>query len=145
MTSLKYVHYLLCILLILKLFRRGKCLRKSYVFFCSFLFWSHPQEYSFQANLNLFKMNLDRGATFLFPCLFLMFNFCYWTFYLVVMPKYQKDYQIEQEDWRLFSNKVSVVQNGDNCLQHQIEYFSLNCEFLCARMQEIYHFCKFPT
>ena len=113
--------------------------------FCSFLFWSHPQEYSFQANLNLFKMNLDRGATFLFPCLFLMFNFCYWTFYLVVMPKYQKDYQIEQEDWRLFSNKVSVVQNGDNCLQHQIEYFSLNCEFLCARMQEIYHFCKFPT
>jgi len=51
-----------------------------------------------EANLNLFKMNLDRGATYLFPCLFLLFNMCYWTFYLVVMPKYQRDYNLGQED-----------------------------------------------
>ena len=27
-----------------------------------------PICFSFQTNLNLFKMNLDRGATYLFPC-----------------------------------------------------------------------------
>ncbi len=43
-------------------------------------------------------MNLDRGATYLFPCLFLLFNISYWTFYLIVMPRYQKDYMIEQEN-----------------------------------------------
>ena len=65
------------------------------------LFHSNPLNCvfpTFQANLNLFKMNLDRGATYLFPCLFLLFNISYWTFYLIVMPRFQKDYMIEQEN-----------------------------------------------
>eukprot|EP00090_Calanus_glacialis_P009961 TRINITY_DN18345_c0_g1_i1.p1 TRINITY_DN18345_c0_g1~~TRINITY_DN18345_c0_g1_i1.p1 ORF type:complete len:466 (-),score=107.54 TRINITY_DN18345_c0_g1_i1:448-1845(-) len=51
-----------------------------------------------EANLNLFKLNLDRGATYLFPFLFLLFNCCYWTVYLVIMPRYQKDHLMEQEE-----------------------------------------------
>jgi hypothetical protein len=31
-------------------------------------------------------MNLDRGATYVFPALFLLFNCCYWTVYLVIIP-----------------------------------------------------------
>ena len=68
---------------------------------CVKLFHSIPLNFvfpTFQANLNLFKMNLDRGATYLFPCLFLLFNISYWTFYLIVMPRFQKDYMIEQEN-----------------------------------------------
>lgn len=52
-----------------------------------------------KVNLNLFKLNLDRGATYLFPILFLTFNICYWTFYLVVIPSYQTDHMMEQEEW----------------------------------------------
>merc|ERR1719397_1026568 len=44
-----------------------------------------------EANLSLFKMNLDRGATYLFPFLFLCFNLCYWTVYLVIIPSYHRD------------------------------------------------------
>lgn len=51
-----------------------------------------------EINLNLFKLNLDRGATYLFPLLFLTFNLCYWTFYLVVIPSYQTDHMMEQEE-----------------------------------------------
>jgi len=42
-----------------------------------------------EANLNLFKINLDRGATYLFPCMFALFNICYWVHYLVIMPNLQ--------------------------------------------------------
>jgi len=49
--------------------------------------WQQSQGMA-EANLNLFKMNLDRGATYLFPCLFGLFNICYWVHYLVIMPSY---------------------------------------------------------
>jgi len=48
-------------------------------------------QHRIEANLNLFKLNLDRGATYLFPFLFLCFNCCYWTVYLGIMPRYLQD------------------------------------------------------
>ena len=53
----------------------------------------HPQ-----ANLNLFKLNLDRGATYLFPFLFFCFNCCYWTVYLGIMPRYLQDRFKDKEE-----------------------------------------------
>ena len=68
---------------------------------------------SVKVNLNLFKLNLDRGATYLFPILFLTFNICYWTFYLVVIPSYQTDHMMEQEEW---SNHFVDRQLLNQCL-----------------------------
>jgi len=44
-----------------------------------------------EINLNMFKMNLDRGATYLFPFMFFSFNMFYWSFYLVLMPRYHTE------------------------------------------------------
>ena len=66
-----------------------------------------------KVNLNLFKLNLDRGATYLFPILFLTFNICYWTIYLVVIPSYQTDHMMEQEEW---SNHFVDRQLLNQCL-----------------------------
>jgi len=44
-----------------------------------------------EINLNIFKINLDRGATYLFPFMFFTFNVFYWTFYLIVMPAYAQN------------------------------------------------------
>ena len=66
-----------------------------------------------KVNLNLFKLNLDRGATYLFPILFLTFNICYWTVYLVVIPSYQTDPMMEQEEW---SNHIVDRQLLKQCL-----------------------------
>ena len=41
--------------------------------------------HDFQEKLTKFKNTLDRGAFFLFPLLFLLFNSVYWTLYLTVM------------------------------------------------------------
>ena len=38
-----------------------------------------------QTELNEFKTKLDRGATWLFPLVFLLFNLFYWSYYLVVI------------------------------------------------------------
>jgi len=35
--------------------------------------------------LNQFKTNLDRGATYLFPLMFCVFNFSYWAYYMFVI------------------------------------------------------------
>ena len=42
----------------------------------------------FQARLIRFKLSFDRGATYVFPLMFLLFNVGYWTVYLVIMPHY---------------------------------------------------------
>ena len=35
-----------------------------------------------QMKLTQFKTNLDRGATYLFPLMFCIFNLSYWSYYL---------------------------------------------------------------
>ena len=39
----------------------------------------------FQMRLNQFKTSLDRGATYLFPLMFCIFNLVYWAYYLFVI------------------------------------------------------------
>jgi len=48
----------------------------------------HPPEHFMETpwmRLNQFKTNLDRGATYLFPLMFCVFNLVYWAYYLFVI------------------------------------------------------------
>ena len=44
-----------------------------------------------QANLARFKLSFDKAATYVFPMLFICFNVCYWTVYLIIMPYFIED------------------------------------------------------
>jgi len=41
-----------------------------------------------EAKLTRFKLSFDRAATYVFPLVFILFNICYWTIYLVIMPNF---------------------------------------------------------
>jgi len=41
-----------------------------------------------EAKLTQFKLSFDRAATYVFPLMFILFNICYWTVYLVIMPDF---------------------------------------------------------
>ena len=113
----------------------------EYIIFTTIPIYNPDQYHHLQINLNIFKINLDRGATYLFPfskcfmlilqifnwtepqnilahapidriifLVFFTFNVFYWTFYLIVMPKYAQKNEEDGSEGRGWKNSFFCLE-----------------------------------